>query len=144
MFATAGSVRQVFAAFYPAPKEGTNTLDLAEGWKLKGVYKLDRKIDEAALPAVTEQLREMGVNADTLVKWSPDLKTATYKELTAEEREEQLIKAFKTLQGRNERGDFTGQGIPAIPALKKLVEFSPEKKEVETLWTHFIEEQASA
>ena len=32
-------------------------------------------------------------------------------ELTAEEREEQLIKAFKTLQGRNERGDFTGQGI---------------------------------
>lgn len=65
-------------------------------------------------------------------------------ELTAEEREEQLIKAFKTLQGRNERGDFTGQGIPAIPALKKLVEFSPEKKEVETLWTHFIEEQASA
>ena len=28
--------------------------------------------------------------------------------------------------------------------VKKLVEFSPEKKEVETLWTHFIEEQASA
>lgn len=78
--------KQVFAAFYPDPKEGTNTLDLAEGWKLKGVYKLDRKIDEAALPAVTEQLREMGVNADTLVKWSPNLKTATYKELTAEQR----------------------------------------------------------
>jgi hypothetical protein len=78
--------KQVFAAFYPAPKEGTNTLDLAEGWKLKGVYKLDRKIDEAALPAVTEQLREMGVNADILVKWSPGLKTATYKELTAEQR----------------------------------------------------------
>ena len=57
---------------------------------------------------------------------------------------ETFVQAFKTLQGRNERGDFTGQGIPAIPALKKLVEFSPEKKEVETLWTHFIEEQASA
>jgi len=78
--------KQVFAAFYPTPKEGTNTLDLAEGWKLKGVYKLDRKIDEAALPAVTEQLREMGVNADTLVKWTPSLKTAIYKELTAEQR----------------------------------------------------------
>ena len=78
--------KQVFAAFYPTPKEGTNTLDLAEGWKLKGVYKLDRKIDEAALPAVTEQLREMGVNADTLVKWTPSLKTAVYKELTAEQR----------------------------------------------------------
>lgn len=78
--------KQVFAAFYPDPKEGTNTLNLAEGWKLKGVYKLDRKIDEAALPAVTEQLREMGVNTDTLVKWTPSLKTAIYKELTAEQR----------------------------------------------------------
>lgn len=78
--------KQVFDAFYPAPKEGTNTIDLVEGWKLKGVYKLDRKIDEAALPAVTEQLREMGVNADTLVRWSPILKIATYKELTAEQR----------------------------------------------------------
>lgn len=78
--------KQVFTAFYPAPKEGTNTIDLAEGWRLKGVYKLDRKIDEAALPAVAEQLREMGVNVDTLVKWTPDLKTATYKELTAEQR----------------------------------------------------------
>ena len=64
-------------------------------------------------------------------------------ELTAEEREEQLIKAFKVLQERNGRGDFTGQGMPAIPALKKIVEFTPEKKEVETIWTHFIEEQAS-
>ena len=52
-------------------------------------------------------------------------------------------KSYET-DRRNERGDFTGQGIPAIPALKKLVEFSPEKKEVETLWTHFIEEQVSA
>lgn len=64
-------------------------------------------------------------------------------ELTAEEREEQLIKAFKVLQERNGRGDFTGQGLPAIPALKKLVEFAPEKKEVEALWTKFIEEQAA-
>ena len=64
-------------------------------------------------------------------------------ELTAEERGELLIKAFKVLQERNGRGDFTGQGMPAIPALKKIVEFTPEKKEVETLWTHFIEEQAS-
>ena len=63
-------------------------------------------------------------------------------ELTPEERTEALIKAFKVLQGRNERGDFTGQGVPAIPALRKLVEFAPEKKEVETLWTSFLESQA--
>jgi len=63
-------------------------------------------------------------------------------ELTAEERQEQLIKAFKTLQERNERGDFTAQNIPSITALKKLVEFAPEKKEVETLWVSYLEEQA--
>lgn len=65
-------------------------------------------------------------------------------ELTAEERREQLIKAFKTLQERNGRGDFTGQGVPALPALKKLVEFEPDKKEVETLFIQFREEQAAA
>ena len=64
-------------------------------------------------------------------------------QLTAEERSEQLIKAFKILQDRNTRGDFTGQGIPAIPALKKLVEFEPEKKEVESLWTSYREELAA-
>jgi len=64
-------------------------------------------------------------------------------EFTAEERREQLIKAFKALQERNHRGDFTGQGQPAIPALKKLVEFDPEKKEVETLWVAYREEQAA-
>ena len=64
-------------------------------------------------------------------------------ELTAEERNEQLIKAFKILQERNGRGDFTGQGLPSIPALKKLVEFEPDKKEVETLWTAFKEELAA-
>lgn len=63
-------------------------------------------------------------------------------ELTAEEREEQLVKAFKALQGRNERGDFTAQGVPSIAALKKIVEFAPEKKEVETLWVSYLEEQA--
>lgn len=64
-------------------------------------------------------------------------------EFTAEERREQLVKAFKVLQERNGRDDFTAQGVPAIKALKKLVEFEPEKKEVETLWTAYREEQAA-
>lgn len=63
-------------------------------------------------------------------------------ELTAEERTEALIKAFKVLQERNERGDFTAQGVPSITALKKIVEFAPEKKEVETIWVSYLEEQA--
>lgn len=58
-------------------------------------------------------------------------------QFTAEEREEELLAAFKLLKERNERGDFTGQGIPAIPALAKIVGFKPEKKEVEALWEKF-------
>lgn len=64
-------------------------------------------------------------------------------ELTVEERREQLIKAFKTMQERTHRGDFTGQGFPAAKALEKLVDFEPEKREVEELWQAFREEQAS-
>jgi hypothetical protein len=78
--------KEIFELFFPEPKEGTNTLELPEGWKLKGVFKLTRNIDEAALSTVTEHLREIGVNADTLVQWKPSLKLATYKELTAEQR----------------------------------------------------------
>lgn len=78
--------KEVFALFFPAPVEGTNKFDLLEGWELKGTYKIDRKVDEAAVPAVTEALREMGVNADLLISYEPKLKTATYRELTAEQR----------------------------------------------------------
>lgn len=78
--------KEIFELFFPEPKEGTNTLELPEGWKLKGVFKLTRNIDEAALSTVTKHLREIGVNADTLVQWKPSLKLATYKELTAEQR----------------------------------------------------------
>jgi len=79
--------KMAFAAFYPVPDEGTNSMELFQGWKLKGVYKLERKVDETALPAVTKKLVDMGVNVDTLISWKPDLKTAVYRELTAEQRE---------------------------------------------------------
>jgi len=64
------------------------------------------------------------------------------EEVPMEERNRQLIDAFKALQERNGRGDFTGQGIPALPALKKIItDFDPDKKEVEALWHLYIEDQ---
>lgn len=77
--------KQVFEHYFENPQEGTNYLELPNGWRLKATYKLDRKIDEAALPAVKEQLKEMGVNADSLVEYKPSLKTKLYRELTAEQ-----------------------------------------------------------
>lgn len=78
--------KKVFAAFYPTPVEGTNMLDLNGGWKLKGTYKIERKIDEAVLDPVLEKLRAMKVNPDTLVKWWPQVQLSGYRTLTAEQQ----------------------------------------------------------
>lgn len=73
--------KEVMALFFPAPKEGVNSLPLQAGWTLKATHKLERKLDEAALPAVLKQLREMGVNPDTLIRTKPELETKAYKSL---------------------------------------------------------------
>lgn len=73
--------KEVMAAYFPTPVEGVNTYQLESGWELKGTYKIDRKIDEAALPAINRKLWEMRVNADTLVKLRPELITTAYKSL---------------------------------------------------------------
>lgn len=64
-------------------------------------------------------------------------------ELTVDERREQLIAAFALLQERNTRTDFTGQGVPAIPALKKIIDFDTDRKEVEPLWREYLEEKGA-
>jgi hypothetical protein len=56
-------------------------MDLDQGWTLKLTHKIDRKVDEAALPAVQEQLRLLEINPDPLVKMKPDLDTKAYKAL---------------------------------------------------------------
>lgn len=63
-------------------------------------------------------------------------------EVAQEERHRQLLDAFKVLQDRNQRGDFTGQGIPSIKALKTIItDFEPAKAEVENLWHLYLDEQ---
>lgn len=76
---------KVMAAAFPEAKEGTNTLELPNEWKLKGVVKIDRKVDEAALPATVTVLRSMGVNSDRLLRYKPELELKEYRSLTAEQ-----------------------------------------------------------
>jgi len=64
--------------------------------------------------------------------------------LSGEERNEALIKAFVALQARNSRDDFTGQGVPSVTALKKIVDFTIDRKEVEILWRQYLEEKNAA
>ena len=74
--------KRLFELAFPAPKEGVNSINLNGGWKFKGTYKLDRKIDEAALKPALDQLREQGINPDPLIKWKPELVTGDYKALS--------------------------------------------------------------
>ena len=73
--------KEVMALFFPEPVEGTNKFELEAGWSLKATHKIERKVDEAALPAVLQQLREMGVNPDPLIRTKPDLDTKAYRSL---------------------------------------------------------------
>lgn len=80
------ALRQLVAdAMFDDPHEGTNYVQLESDWKLKLTYKLDRKIDEALLSQVGEQLRAMNVSLDKLVKWKPEVILKEYRELTAEQ-----------------------------------------------------------
>ena len=86
--------KKLFKFAFPTPKENTNTFELGGGWSMKAVHKINRKIDEAALPAITAKLKEMGVSTDALVKWNPELQTANYRLLAENTRlvfEEALI-----------------------------------------------------
>lgn len=73
--------KQVMTMYFPTPSEGINTYQLEAGWELKATYKIDRKIDEAALPAINVELRGMNVNPDPLVRFKPELDTTAYKSL---------------------------------------------------------------
>lgn len=71
--------KALFGHVFPEPREGTNRVDLNGGWQLEGQYKLDRKIDEAALPAVFEAMPEG--SKDYLVTYRPSLVLQMYRTL---------------------------------------------------------------
>lgn len=74
--------KELFAEAFPSPVEGTNNLELPGGWVLKTTYKLDRKLDSSALPAVLAELRKHDVPADSLVDYEPKLNLKMYRTLS--------------------------------------------------------------
>lgn len=64
--------------------------------------------------------------------------------MSPDEREESIVAAFKLLEERNGRNDFTGNGGPAVPALEKILGFDVDKKEVNSLWAAYRAEQGAA
>lgn len=76
---------KIFKYYFPLPEEGTNSADLADGYVLKGVHKIDRKIDVAALTVLKDLFIAGKIKIDDLVKWDPALKVKEYRELTKEQ-----------------------------------------------------------
>lgn len=76
----------VAATVFPKPDEGTNKFPMPFDWQLKYTYKIDRKVDQAALPAVQERLRAMNLNPDPLIRDVPELNVKEYRKLTDEQR----------------------------------------------------------
>lgn len=76
---------RLFAGAFANPKEGTNTHLLPDGRAIKGQHKINRYIDEAALPATLAALRERGVaNTDKLVRFKPELAKSEWNTLSDE------------------------------------------------------------
>lgn len=76
--------KALFAATFPAPKEGANTFELQDGRKLAATYKINRSIDESLVQATRaeyELLNERPVDFDELLKVKHELVTSAYRKL---------------------------------------------------------------
>ena len=74
--------KKVIATVFPAPSEGANKFDLANGWALKATCPVTRTVDDAAFDLLRPKLAELGVIADTLVKTKLSLETKAYRNLS--------------------------------------------------------------
>lgn len=78
--------KRIFEHFFPVPEEGTNSVDLADGWVLKGKHTITRNVDQAALQVLSEKFREEGMNPDALIEQKPTLVKRAYNKLTDKQR----------------------------------------------------------
>lgn len=73
-----------------------------------------------------------------------DPETKPRDELSQEDRNELLYKAFAFLEKRNKRGDFTAQGLPVIGAIEKETGLDDvSSKERNEAWQTYREAKAS-
>jgi hypothetical protein len=73
--------KKVANHFVPNPEEGTNTVDLGKGWKVKVKHKLSRTADEAMFATVFEELGDDYAKED-LFKFKPTLIQSKYNKLS--------------------------------------------------------------
>lgn len=79
---------KIFNSMFNEKTEGTKTVDLAQGWKAKGTFKLNRSIDIAAFDTSKDHLRSLNIPIDLLVTYKPELSVSVYRKLTEEQKAE--------------------------------------------------------
>ena len=67
----------------------------------------------------------------------PKLPVYTPDECTA-----QILSAFELLIERNDAKDFTGQGVPSVKAIEKIVGFDVDRSEVLETWAQYKADKA--
>lgn len=81
--------KRIYRAKVLAPHEGTNKVILPNGWELKAIRTINRKVDIGAarvLSGPDGPFAKAGIVADTLIKWEPELEVKAYKGLLPEAR----------------------------------------------------------
>lgn len=76
---------RIFRHYFPSPAEGTNTFVLPDGYELKGVHKINRSVEPAALEVLKPKFAEAKIRVDSLIKYDPDLVIKEYRTLTEEQ-----------------------------------------------------------
>lgn len=75
---------RIARAAFAAPKEGTNSFALRNGYVLKGKFDIRRIVDIASLATVREMMTEKGYNTDDCVRMKPELALTAFKALPEE------------------------------------------------------------
>lgn len=71
---------------FPNPREGSNTLALGNGYKLKVEHKINRRIDVAALTMFKDTFEGADIKVDDLVRYKPELTVGNFKKLSEEKQ----------------------------------------------------------
>lgn len=80
-------VVEEFFSKVPQDAEGTFSLPLGGGYKLKSQYRLTRKINAEALQELKADLEANGVDVDALVHWTPSIVMGQYRTLSMEQKQ---------------------------------------------------------
>lgn len=85
-----------------------------------------------------------GVRADGADVDMEEAQTPAKPIVSGLEREDDLFAAFALLIEKNDSKDFTGQGVPSVKAVEKIVSFDVDRAELAEAWAAYKVNQAEA